>query len=182
MKEIILIPHPSLRKKTKLVAHVDRKLQTFVLELENTLRTKRNPRGIGLAAPQINKLWQIFSMNIKGIQTFINPKIVKESKEITLGPNEEDPIMEGCLSMPKLYGPVPRNKWIEIEYQFIDGEKLSSKKARLEDFEARVFQHEVDHLEGILFTDHSLEYNLPVYKEFKRNKYEEVDHSLLELF
>ena len=182
MKKIITIPHPSLRKKSKPVTRVDKKLLSFVSELKETLYRKRNPKGVGLAAPQVNKLWRIFVTNIDEIEVFINPKIVKESKEITLGPDEDDPVMEGCLSMPKLYGPVPRNTWVEVEYQFVDGDKLSNKKERLEDFKARVFQHELDHLNGILFTDYSIEYNLPVYKESEKEKYEEVDHALLELF
>lgn len=189
MKKIITIPHPSLRKKAKLVTHVDKKLVSFISELEEILYKKRNPRGVGLAAPQVDKLWRIFSMNLEKIETFINPRIVKRSKSIILGPDEEDPILEGCLSMPELYGPVPRNAWVEVEYQVINGDKLSEKKAKLEDFDARVFQHEIDHLDGILFTDYSLKYNLPVYKERKKDKvngkvsgYEEVDSALLELF
>jgi len=182
MKKIITIPHPTLRKEAKLVTRVDKKLKKFISEIEETLVKKRDPKGVGLAAPQIDKLWRIFSINLNNIETFINPRIVKKSKDLTLGPDKEDPIMEACLSMPNLYGPVPRNSWIEVEYQFINNEKLVETKSRLEDFEARVFQHELDHLNGILFTDYSLKYNLPVYKEYKKNKYEEIDPSLLELF
>jgi len=116
------------------------------------------------------------------MKTFINPRIIKKSKQITFGPDKEDPILEGCLSIPELYGAVPRNLWIEAEYQFIDNGKLLEAKTKLENFEARVFQHEADHLNGILFTDYSLEYDLPVYREHKKGKYEEVDPSLLELF
>lgn len=182
MQKIITIPHPTLRKKADLVTKVDKKLIKFVLSLEETLANKKNPSGVGLAAPQIDKLWRIFSINIKGMKTFINPRIIKKSKQITFGPDKEDPILEGCLSIPELYGAVPRNLWIEAEYQFIDNGKLLEAKTKLENFEARVFQHEADHLNGILFTDYSLEYDLPVYREHKKGKYEEVDPSLLELF
>jgi peptide deformylase len=188
MKKIITIPNQTLRKEAKLVTKVDKKLKKFVSEIEDTLTKKRNPRGVGLAAPQIDKLWRIFSMNLDGIETFINPKIVKKSKDLTFGPDKEDPIMEACLSMPGFYGPVPRNSWIEVEYQSLDGEKLIEKKSRFEDFPARVFQHELDHLNGILFTDHSLKYELPVYKEdllkgkSEKRKYEEIDPAMLELF
>ncbi|MCB9813566.1 MAG: peptide deformylase [Pseudomonadales bacterium] len=182
MKEIIIIPHPTLRKEARLVTHVDKKLKSFISELEKTLNSKRNPRGVGLAAPQVDKLWRIFTINIDKIQSYINPRIVKKSNQLTFGPDENDPILEGCLSMPELYGPIPRHTWVDIEYQYIDGDKFSEKKVRLENFYARVFQHEIDHLDGILFTDYSLEYNLPVYKELSNNKYEEIDPTLLELF
>ena len=182
MKKIITIPHPSLRKKAEFVTHSDKKLENFVKELEETLSKKRNPRGVGLAAPQVDKLWRIFAINLdKKVESFINPKIIKSSKNLTFGP-KDDPYLEACLSIPNLYGPVPRNSWIEVEYQYIDGEKLSNKKLKLEDFKARVFQHELDHLDGILFTDYALKYDLPVYKGNKGDEYEEVNHSLLELF
>lgn len=182
MKKIITIPHPSLRKTAKIVTHFDKKLKNFITEFEETLIKKRNPRGVGLAAPQVDKLWRVFSINVDGIETYINPRVIKQSKKLTFGPDEDDPILEACLSIPDLYGPVPRYSWVEIECQFIDGDKLSEKKVRLEDFKARVFQHELDHLNGVLFTDYSLEYDLPVYKKSNGDKYEEVDHALLELF
>lgn len=181
-KEIILVPHPSLRTKTKLVTHVDKKLNKFIKDLEETLYKKMNPKGVGLAAPQVNKLIRAFSMNLDELETFINPTIIKTSKNHTFGPDVEDPIFEGCLSMPELYGPVPRWEWVEVEYQVISDNKLVGKKRKMEAFEARVFQHEIDHLDGILFTDYSIKHDLPVYKETKKGKYEEVDHSLLELF
>lgn len=182
MKKIIEIPHDTLREVAKKVTKVDKKLIKFVAELEETLDKKRNPRGVGLAAPQVNTLIRVFCLNLKNLQTYINPVITKTSKDSTFGPDKDEPIMEGCLSMPKLYGPVPRWEWIEAEFQVLEDGKLVNKKERFEAFEARVFQHELDHLDGILFTDYALEYDLPVYKEYKNDKYEEVDHELLKLF
>lgn len=182
MKKIITIPHPSLRKKSKPVTKVDKKLLSFISELSETLERKQNPRGVGLAAPQVDKLWRIFLLNIDGIEVFINPKILKTSKELTLGPKKDDPILEGCLSMPELYGPVPRHSWVEAEYQVVEGKKLVTKTQKLEDFPARVFQHELDHLNGVLFTDYAKQYELPVYKEVGKDKYEEVAYELLDLF
>ena len=75
MKEIILIPHPTLREKSKIVEKVDKKLKKFISNLEETLLRKKNPQGVGLAAPQVNKLWRVFAMNINGTQSFINPRI-----------------------------------------------------------------------------------------------------------
>lgn len=182
MKKIITIPNKTLREKAKKVLVVDKKLQNFISELEETLDKKRNPRGIGLASPQVDKLLRIFSINLDGIETYINPKIIKTSKNVIFGPNNEDPILEACLSIPNLYGPVPRFSWIEVEFQIIEKNKLINKKSKLEAFKARVFQHELDHLNGILFTDYSLRYNLPVYKGSKGDELEEVDPSLLELY
>jgi peptide deformylase len=182
VKKIVEIPHEALRKTAKPIVAVDKKVIQFVRELEETLSTKRNPRGVGLAAPQVDTQWRIFCLNVSGIQTYINPVITKLSKKSTFGPDPEDPYMEGCLSMPDLYGPVPRWEWIEAEFQVLENGKLIDQKARFEDFTGRVFQHELDHLNGILFTDYSLKYDLPVYKEVKKDKFEEVDHELLKLF
>ncbi|MBP7700750.1 peptide deformylase [Candidatus Woesebacteria bacterium] len=183
MKKIITIPNKTLREKAKEVLEVDKKLKNFISEFEETLDKKRNPRGIGLAAPQVDKLLRIFSINLDGIETYINPKIIKTSKKVIFGPNSEDPILEACLSIPNLYGPVPRFSWIEVEFQIIENDKLINRKAKLEAFKARVFQHEFDHLNGILFTDYSLKYNLPVYKGSSRgDELQEVDPALLELY
>lgn len=184
MKTIIEIPHESLRKTAKPITTVDKKLLRFLQELEETLVKKRNPRGVGLAAPQVDTLLRVFCLNISQPEICINPEIIKTSSKKTLGPKEEeDPIMEGCLSMPQIYGPVPRWEWIKVKYHILsDKNKLVEKIVTLHAYEARVFQHELDHLNGILFTDHSLEFNLPVYKEVSKDKYEEVPREVLSLF
>lgn len=182
MKKIIEIPHESLRKIAKPVTNPDKKFIKLVADLEETLDKKRNPRGVGLAAPQVNVSSRLFCMSVSKLQTYINPVITKTSKNSTFGPDPEDPIMEGCLSMPELYGPVPRWEWVHAEYQVLEKGKLLNMTARFENFEARVFQHELDHLDGILFTDYALEFDLPVYKEYKKDKFTEVDPEILKLF
>lgn len=182
MKKIIEIPHETLRKVAVPVKTVDKKIIQLVADLEETLATKRNPRGVGLAAPQVDTSLRMFCLNVSTMQTYINPTITKTSKKRTFGPDEDDPFMEGCLSMPQLYGPVPRWEWVETEFQVLENGKLVSKSEKFFDFEARVFQHELDHLDGILFTDYALEYDLPVYREHQKDKFEEVDHQILELF
>ena len=182
MKKIIEIPNQNLRKVSKPVTKVDKKFIKFVAEIEETLDKKRNPRGVGLAAPQVDSPQRVFVLNVDKLQTYINPKIVKTSENTTFGPDPEDPIMEGCLSMPDLYGPVPRWEWIETEFQTLENGELISKTATFKDFEARVFQHELDHLDGILFTDYALDFDIPVYREYKKDKYQEVDVAMLELF
>lgn len=182
VKQIIEIPHETLRKIAKEVTKVDKKLVKLVADLEETLERKRNPRGVGLAAPQINTSLRLFCLNINGITTYINPEIINTSSNTTFGPDKKEPILEGCLSMPQLYGPVPRWEWIEAKFQTLEDNQLVEKTQKFSDFEARVFQHELDHLDGILFTDYALEYDLPVYKEYKTDEFEEVDPQILELF
>jgi len=125
----------------------------------------------------------IDDQNPKAIpQEFINPIIKKHSNDYTFGPDPENPRLEGCLSMPGLYGPVPRWEWVELEYQAIYDGEFVDKKSRFDGFHARVIQHEIDHLDGILFTDYSLEYDLPVYVEKKNELVELTDRGALELF
>lgn len=194
--KIITVPHSSLRKTAPIITKVDKKLIKFVDQLQQTLRDKKNPAGVGLAAPQVDKNYRIFSTflpkdtddrpeddsnSVSNI--YINPKIVEHSKELVFGPNPDEPTLEGCLSIPGLYGPVPRYQSIKLEYdQIIDGE-LKRTNQEFEWFTARVIQHELDHLDGILFTDYSLEYDLPVYaQDDQNNKLIEVDKKMLEIF
>ena len=191
--QIITIPHAALRKKTRKVEKVDKKLIKFVKNLENTLADTRNPQGVGLAAPQVNKDLMIFTTQLPDenqalrpelIKHYINPVITNKSAKLILGETAKDRQAreEGCLSMPGLYGPVPRAEWIELLWYELEGDELVKKEARFENFAARVIQHEYDHLFGILFTDYSLKYDLPVYKEGCFGKWEEIDKSKLEKF
>lgn len=184
--KIITIPHPTLREQSVLVTRVDKKLIDLVAGLEETLLETRKPKGVGLAAPQVDRLKRIFSMNLepdnRQLRSFINPVIVNHSKEKTFGEDEKDPILEGCLSIPGIYGPVPRWQWVDLEYQVIKDDKLITKEERFEEYGARVAQHELDHLDGILFIDYSLELDLPLYQEIEgRKKMEEVDKSVFKL-
>lgn len=181
--KIITVPHPTLRKKAQPIKTVDKRLIRLVDELQATLSATRNPQGVGLAAPQIDKLERMFAASlpeIGGMNVYINPVVTAHSKELTFGPDEKDPYLEGCLSIPFIYGPVPRFEWIELEFAVIEDEQLVTYGQRFGDFAARVMQHELDHLDGILFTDYSLQYDLPIYQGKSRSsKMEEVDKSIL---
>lgn len=194
--KIVTVPHPSLRKKAQPVTKIDKKITTLVSDLKSTLGGKKNPAGVGLAAPQVNKNYRIFCTNLPSgndvndddesksiLKIFINPIIITHSKEISLGPDLKYPTLEGCLSIPNLYGPIPRWTSIELQYdRLIDG-KLETIKDSFSNFSARVIQHELDHLDGILFTDYSLEYDLPLYSEDKKTKkLIEVDKKMIEIF
>lgn len=170
---IISIPNPILRTKSLSVEKVDKKLLQFIAEMEDTLDKKRNPEGVGLSAPQVGQNIRVFSTRFKNsdgekvLRSYINPTLIKVSQEMTLGPNPDKPFLEGCLSIPKLYGPVYRHYWVRLEYYTIDPNTLSLVKQhkRFESFPARVIQHEYDHLEGVLFTDRTVADNLPIYEE-----------------
>src|SRR3972149_1239595 len=103
--KIVTIPHPALRQKANKVTDFSSGLKKFLADLQQTLQKTDNPRGVGLAAPQVDTSLRIFATQIdedrKQLpQIFINPLIVKQSDKHTFGPDPEEPRLEGCLSMP----------------------------------------------------------------------------------
>jgi peptide deformylase len=184
--KILTIPHPTLRQQAAKVVNFGADAVKFTADLSATLIKTTNPRGVGLAAPQVGVLLRIFATHIEEKsqtpEILINPVLTKHSKKHTFGPDPKNPRLEGCLSMPLLYGPVPRWEWVEIEYTTLRDGKAVEKKDRFDGFHARVVQHEMDHLDGILFTDYALQYDLPVYRETKKELVEITDRSVLELY
>lgn len=198
--KIITAPHPRLRQVAEPVSTVDAKLVSVVQALTKTLGATTDPKGVGLAAPQVDKKWRLFVTQFdqeelaltswsqdahrRSEQHFINPVITKHSSTQELGPNEDEYLLEGCLSIPKIYGPAPRWSWIEVEYAVIHEGELLQQRLRLEKFPARVFQHELDHLNGVLFTDYLLEYDLPAYTDSldSQTTVKLRDRSILETF
>jgi len=142
---IIKIGHPTLRKIAERVEKFDQNLQDFVDDLIDTMRVNE---GIGLAATQVNVIQQVFVID-KGlideaweVQAYINPEIL-ESEGL-------DSLEEGCLSIPGIRSEVERPPVIRVKYQNLDGEVIEEE---LEGLLAKVFQHEFDHLNGVLFVD-----------------------------
>lgn len=135
-----------LRKKTEKVEEITPKIKELVSDM---IETCKAVDGVGLAANQIGKSLQIFIVRVPlpdsdyFIKEFINPKILKLSlkKVIT---------EEGCLSLPNFYANVERSEKLKIGYQNKDGAKQILEAS---DFLARVIQHEMDHLDGILISD-----------------------------
>lgn len=182
--KIITVPHPVLRTKAKAVTKVDEKLKRFITDLGQTLLHKKNPSGVGLAAPQVNHQLAVFATLLPSgltqtpqIRLFINPTVVDQSELLITGEtkNDKKPREEGCLSIPYYYGVVPRWEWVKYEYQTVEHNQLVTKQEVFKDFPARVMQHEHDHLFGVLFTDRAIEYNTPVFKEISTDKWVEVD-------
>lgn len=195
-KPIVTVPHQTLRKKSSSVEYDERTL-TLIQNLVDTLLAKKNPQGVGLSAPQIGKNHSIFITWLaadeshdpgpEDIMIFCNPEIQKTGAERTFGPDPDDPILEGCLSIPGIYGPVPRYESVELAYDTIllmDHQQAGGfvrKEARFDGFLARVIQHELDHLKGILFTDYTQEFSLPLY-EYTGKSMRPIDRSVIAAF
>jgi len=156
MLNIIINPHPTLRKKAKEVKEKEiEKMQKFIRDMEKTMLKKD---GIGLAANQVDVLKRIIIVNTKdGPLALINPKISRKSFK-------KEEAEEGCLSIPGVYGTVKRHYRITVSAYTRDATKIKMKAAGLF---ARVIQHEVDHLDGILFIDKAK-------KQFKGKEKDEV--------
>ena len=132
-----------LRQKSKSVNSVDKKILKFIKDMEKFMKKSK---GIGLAAPQVGvgKRIILVTLGEKKVVPMVNPEILTHS-DIT------EFAEEGCLSIPGKWGQVRRYK--EITVQFLD-KKNQSKTLKLDGLNARIVQHEIDHLDGILFTDY----------------------------
>lgn len=158
---ILSVPDQILRNKSVAINQITPDVQSKIIELIDTMVNAKNPEGVGLSFPQIGYNLRGFVTYLdKKIKIYLNPIFLDMSEEKTLGGTIERPTLEGCLSIPWLYGPVSRSKKIKI--QAIDEHGVEFSKT-LSSFPARLFMHEYDHLEGILFTDYTLKDNLPLY-------------------
>jgi peptide deformylase len=151
--EIAQIGQPILRQIAQPVENIkDESLQRLIDRLLTQVKTVN---GVGIAAPQVSQSLRLFIVAshpnpryphapLMEAIAMINPTIIAHSSEMELGE-------EGCLSIPDHRGLVSRYQAIEVEYLTRDGQ---GKRQELTGFIARIFQHELDHLNGILFTDH----------------------------
>ena len=144
--KIVHYPHPALRHPGKPVTMIDKELNLNIGRMKELMY---EAKGLGLAAPQVALPFQLLVMNVTGDanqpdkeEVFLNPRIVEKK-----GIQEDE---EGCLSFPGLYQDVRRAKTIKVQAYNLRGE-LVEKVAS--DLEARAWQHEIDHLNGILFID-----------------------------
>jgi peptide deformylase len=132
---------PGLRERAR---EVDRITDVHRRLVDDMLETMRAAPGVGLAAPQVGVLERIFVWEVDEEHgAVVNPVIVESS-------DEEAVYEEGCLSVPGLYREVSRPARIKVEALDLDGNPLSIS---LDEFKARVWQHEIDHLDGVLFID-----------------------------
>lgn len=152
--DVVKLPNPILRQKCRPVKLFDADLQTLI---ENMVETMRNENGVGLAAPQVGlpiQLSVIESLpkeddegneipNSRQLFVIINPEIVWESRDMADG-------IEGCLSIVGYVGEVERHESIRVRALDRYGKQI---KLKLQGWTARIFQHEIDHLNGILYID-----------------------------
>jgi peptide deformylase len=177
MRKIVIYPAEILRQKTTDIKNVDKKLLLEVEDLKKILQGGDN--AAGLAAPQIGLIKRFFGSKELGkgeTNIFINPKIEKvygekvypkivtEPADAKAMAGEED-FLEGCLSFPGFFGTVKRFLKIDVSWDEIEKGKLVRKNKSLGGFEAIVWQHESDHLDGVVFIDHIKEEGGKFFKD-----------------
>jgi len=156
VRTIVTPPEPVLRRKARPVNKFDENLQTLI---DDMVETMRDAPGVGLAAPQVGVSDRVIVVEYAEqeeveegqepkevepkLYVMVNPEIVKSSPDTVLG-------VEGCLSVPGLLGEVERNYEVRIKALNRHGQPM---KLKAEGWLARIFQHEIDHLNGVLFTD-----------------------------
>ncbi|NES18752.1 MAG: peptide deformylase [Symploca sp. SIO3E6] len=150
--EIAQLGNPILRQQAQLVDNLsDQHLQRLIDELITTVVSQN---GVGIAAPQVSQSYRLFIVAsrpnlryphapVMEPTVMLNPRIIAHSQEMVKD-------WEGCLSIPGIRGLVPRYRSVEVEYTGRDGQL---QQQELTDFVARIFQHEYDHLNGIVFLD-----------------------------
>ena len=136
--KIITAPHPALRVITPEIKKITAELKKFIKKLKITLDIAEKPKGVGLAATQVASNLRVFVARPdlgSAIKVFINPKIINQSPDKILGNTKEDKKArnEGCLSVPKLWGPVYRYSFLELEYQDIENGKLEKSCPKCKD-------------------------------------------------
>jgi peptide deformylase len=156
VRTIVTNPDPVLRRKARPVTKFDKDLQTLI---DDMVETMRDAPGVGLAAPQVGISDRVIVVEYAEeeeteegqepkeveprLYVMVNPEIVKSSPDTING-------VEGCLSIPGLLGEVERNHEVRIKALNRRGQPM---KLKAEGWLARIFQHEIDHLNGVLFTD-----------------------------
>ncbi|MEK8088798.1 peptide deformylase [Thermithiobacillus plumbiphilus] len=160
---ILTYPDPRLKQTSEAVTQIDGELVAFVGQLKQTMYA--GPGGVGIAAPQVGRFQRIVLVDVSpklkdkchGFLTLINPRLL-EWNGMAVG-------REGCMSVPDFTGNVIRAEEILVQAQDLNGREHAYE---FEGFEARAVQHEMDHLEGLLFLDRLVSRNADL---FKRKRY-----------
>jgi len=155
IKEILESGHPQLRQRCQAVEEIDREVLKTITDLKDTLLSAKDPEGVGLSAPQIGVGKRIIIVKKIGkdrqepgkikttIHVLINPEISNAS-------TKKEKSFEGCLSVPGKYGWVLRSPKIKVKALDERGNPIKFSAKKIFAYE---IQHEIDHLDGILFTD-----------------------------
>ena len=172
--QILTTPHPFLKHKAKPLGGWDKKTAKEVAQMEEILKHTVNPKGVGLAATQVGLDKRLFILLDEEKQTtkvFINPEIISASQKMlsSVYKKKKDSWLEGCLSIPKIWGSVDRPYSIKLQYQIpilsTVNCQLSTVTEEFSDVASAYIQHEIDHLNGILFTDRILEQKGKLFRE-----------------
>lgn len=149
IREIVSIPDPVLRRKAHKVTGFDKDFQTLV---DDMIETMREAPGVGLAAPQVGVSTRLIVVEYgddedenvpKKLFVVANPEVTQASEALEMG-------IEACLSVPGLVGEVERHQELNIKGQNRRGQAI---KIKVSGWLARIFQHEMDHLDGVIYTD-----------------------------
>ena len=160
VREIVTIPHPTLRRNARKVNDFGPQLQTLIDDMVETMRLAP---GVGLAAPQVDVPLRVIAVEFgdeedetvePSLYTVVNPEIARASRDTVVG-------TEGCLSIPGIVGDVERNQSVTIKGFSRRGQPM---KIKAEGWLARIFIHEIDHLNGVLFTDKAIKVWQPEYE------------------
>lgn len=156
LRRIVTLPDPVLKRKARPVTKFDKDLHTLITDMVETMR---EAPGVGLAAPQIGLSERIAVIEYfekqedeekedapKKVWAIINPEIIKVSEETLMG-------VEGCLSIPGLVGEVERHTEVLVKALNRHGKPI---RIKAKGWLARIFQHEIDHLNGVLFTERAV--------------------------
>jgi peptide deformylase len=171
---IQIIPAAVLRKVAKPVAAVDKRLAKFMHDMAETMY-KGN--GIGLAANQVGSLDRVITIDVSEDRDGNNAILMANPEVIWSDPEETFTYNEGCLSIPGHYAKVTRPRRIRMSYLDEHGKK---QELEAEDLLSQCIQHEIDHLNGVLFIDHisKLKRDMILRKIEKTRKEEEEGHIL----
>jgi len=150
LRKVIKLPHTTLRRKAHKIGKFDKDLQQLV---DDMIQTMRDEPGVGLAAPQVNISQRLIVVEYPEDDSIPDAKarvFIVANPEITAQSDDKVSGIEGCLSVPNLYGEVERVQAITVEGQNQYGADV---KIEASGWLARIFQHEIDHLNGVLFVD-----------------------------
>lgn len=132
-----------MRRECEEIKEITPEIKKLAEDMMETM-VKHEPEGVGLSAPQVGELKRIIAVQTEqGPAVFINPKIIKKTRETEV-------MEEGCLSFPGIWLKIKRARGVEVAALDKDGKKIRIKAERIL---ARILQHEIDHLDGILFID-----------------------------
>ena len=141
VRQIRIVPDPVLRQRAKKITSIDDSIQRLIDDMIDTLHAAS---GVGLAAPQVGVPFRVAIIQVpgEGAITLINPEIVKRDGERVLE--------EGCLSVPGYQGEIKRSAWVKVKAQDREGKHF---RVKAEELLAQALEHEIDHLDGILYID-----------------------------